>query len=113
MSDPTRIWIYLEDFWALVVDIWNRGVFGVAVALGAQDLFKNLIAGISILAERRFQPGDWIMVEGAGSAFAFPNRSIHVETPSGETPEPVVPPEPEGRKPDDGEKEFIMAERTS
>jgi len=53
------------------------------------------------------------IVEDAGSAFAFPSRSIYVETPSGETPEPFVPPEPEGRKPDDGEKEFIMAERTS
>jgi MscS family membrane protein len=239
---------------ASILDVWGieigpilagLGLFGVAVALGAQDLFKNLIAGILILAERRFQPGDWIMVEGtvegtvesigfrstrvrrfdmapvfvpnfalsdsvvtnfsnmtyrriywmigveykttvdqlrqirdgietyvlendafvppgqastfvridkfsdssidimlycftkttkwgewlkiketlaysikdivenAGSGFAFPSRSIYVETPSGETPEPFVPPEPEGRKPDDGEKEFIMAERTS
>jgi MscS family membrane protein len=40
------------------------GLFSVAVALGAKDLFQNLIAGISILAERRFKLGDWILVDG-------------------------------------------------
>ena len=34
------------------------------MALGAQDLFKNLISGILVLVERRFQVGDWIFVEG-------------------------------------------------
>ncbi len=56
-----------------VLEIWGievapllagLGLFGVAVALGAQDLFKNLIAGILILMERRFKNGDWIRVEG-------------------------------------------------
>ena len=36
----------------------------VAVALGAQDLFKNLISGILVLVEKRFKMGDWILVEG-------------------------------------------------
>lgn len=40
------------------------GLVGVAVALGAQDLFKNLISGLLILAEKRFNIGDWILVEG-------------------------------------------------
>ena len=44
--------------------IAGLGLFGVAVALGAQDLFKNLIGGISILIERRFSFGDWIKVDG-------------------------------------------------
>ena len=39
------------------------GLLSVAVALGAQDLFKNLISGILILLEKRFQNGDWIKVE--------------------------------------------------
>ena len=39
-------------------------LFGVAVALGAQDLFKNLLGGVSILIERFFALGDWIEVEG-------------------------------------------------
>jgi MscS family membrane protein len=58
---------------ATVLEIWGvevgpllagLGLFGVAVALGAQDLFKNLIAGLLIIAERRFNVGDWILVEG-------------------------------------------------
>jgi len=40
------------------------GIFGVAVALGAQDFFKNLIGGLSILAEKRFSAGEWIFVDG-------------------------------------------------
>lgn len=58
---------------ATILEIWGirigpiiagLGLFGVAVALGAQDLFKNLIAGILIIAEKRFNPGDWIKVDG-------------------------------------------------
>ena len=58
---------------AAVLEIWGikigpviagLGLFGVAVALGAQDLFKNLISGILVLVERRFQVGDWIFVDG-------------------------------------------------
>ena len=43
------------------------GLFSVAVALGAQDLFKNLISGILIIGENRFQPGDRIEVPGEAS----------------------------------------------
>ncbi len=58
---------------ATVLQIWGiqiapiiagAGLLGVAVALGAQDLFKNLIAGILILGEKRFKVGDWIRVDG-------------------------------------------------
>jgi len=58
---------------ATVLEIWGikiapilagLGLFGVAVALGAQDLFKNLISGILVIAEKRFNPGDWIKVDG-------------------------------------------------
>lgn len=44
--------------------IGGLGLLGVAVGLGAQDLFKNLIAGILILTEKRFVPGEWIKVDG-------------------------------------------------
>ncbi len=44
--------------------IAGLGLFGVAVALGAQDLFKNLISGIMIIMEKRFQLGDVIEVPG-------------------------------------------------
>lgn len=58
---------------AVILEIWGiavgpllagLGLFGAAVALGAQDLFKNLIGGVTIIAEKRFHPGEWIMVEG-------------------------------------------------
>ena len=54
------------ELWGIKVGpvIAGLGLFGVAVALGAQDLFKNLISGIMILMERRFTVGDVILVSG-------------------------------------------------
>ena len=58
---------------AVILEIWGiaigpllagLGLFGAAVALGAQDLCKNLIGGATVIAEKRFYPGDWIKVEG-------------------------------------------------
>jgi MscS family membrane protein len=58
---------------ATVLQVWGvqvapiiagAGLFGVAVALGAQDLFKNLIGGLLILGEKRFRKGEWIRVDG-------------------------------------------------
>ena len=58
---------------AAVLELWGikigpiiagLGLFGVAVALGAQDLFKNLISGILVLVAKIFKIGDWILVEG-------------------------------------------------
>ncbi len=54
------------ELWGIQIGpiVAGLGLFGVAVAFGAQDLFKNLISGTLILAEKRFQNGDWIKVEG-------------------------------------------------
>lgn len=58
---------------ATILEVWGikigpilagLGLFGVAVALGAQDLFKNLIGGILVIAEKRMRVGDWILVDG-------------------------------------------------
>lgn len=58
---------------AVILEVWGiavgpllagLGLFGAAVALGAQDLFKNLIAGMTVIAEKRFYPGEWVLVEG-------------------------------------------------
>ena len=58
---------------AAVLELWGikigpiiagLGIFGIAVALGAQDLFKNLISGILVLVEKRFKVGDLIFVDG-------------------------------------------------
>lgn len=74
---------------AIILEIWGIaiapllagfGLFGVAVALGAQDFFKNLIAGITIIAEKRFHPGEWIkvdgVVEGTVESIGFRSTSI-------------------------------------
>ena len=58
--------VAILELWGIKVGpvIAGLGLFGVAVALGAQDLFKNLISGIMILMERRFMIGDVISVSG-------------------------------------------------
>ena len=68
---------YLIIFLGLVavLEIWGikigpviagLGLFGVAIALGAQDLFKNLISGILILLEKRFHINDVIEIPSYG-----------------------------------------------
>lgn len=54
------------ETWGIKVGpvIAGLGLFGVAVALGAQDLFKNLISGIMIILERRFEINEIIEVPG-------------------------------------------------
>jgi MscS family membrane protein len=58
---------------AAILDVWGieigpilagLGLFGLAGALAAQDLLKNLLSGVLVLAERRFHVGDWIRVDG-------------------------------------------------
>jgi MscS family membrane protein len=58
---------------AAVLKVWGidigpvltgMGLAGAAVALAAQDLFKNLIGGMSNISEKRFQVGDWIRLDG-------------------------------------------------
>jgi len=74
---------------AIILEIWGiqvgpmlagLGLFGAAVALGAQDLFKNLIGGITIIAEHRFLNGDWIKVDGIveGVVEDIGLRSTHI-----------------------------------
>ena len=80
LSKAMVIWLvkflkYLILFLGVVavLEIWNikvgpviagLGLFGVAVALGAQDLFKNLISGIMIIFEKRFNINDTIELPG-------------------------------------------------
>ena len=58
---------------SIVLELWGvriatllagLGIVGAALALAAQDLIRNLISGILIILEKRFQPGEWIRVEG-------------------------------------------------
>ena len=38
----------------------SLGLVGMAVALGAQDLIKNMFAGLTIFLDRVFEKGNWI-----------------------------------------------------
>lgn len=70
------------ELWGIKVApiIAGLGLFGVAIALGAQDLFKNLISGILVLVEKRFKKGDVIsienIVEGTVEKIGFRSTSI-------------------------------------
>ncbi len=70
------------ELWGIRVGpiIAGLGLFGVAVALGAQDLFKNLISGILVLVEKRFKKGDVILidniVEGTVEKIGFRSTAI-------------------------------------
>ena len=70
------------ETWGIAVGplLAGLGIFGVAVALGAQDVFKNLIAGLLIIAEKRFAAGHWIKVDGVveGTVESIGFRSTRV-----------------------------------
>lgn len=57
--------ITILEWWGVHVAAFLTGLgfLGAAVVLGAQDLFKNLISGFLILAEKRFNHGDWVHVD--------------------------------------------------
>lgn len=82
--------IFIFTAMASIFQIWGiqigpiiagMGLFSVALALGAQDLFKNLIAGLVILVERRFVTGDRIAAENVdGTVERIGFRSTRIRT---------------------------------
>ena len=61
--------------------IAGLGIGGVAVALAAQDSIKNLLGGATILADKPFQVGDWVVIgefEGTVEQVGF--RSTRIRT---------------------------------
>ncbi len=61
--------------------IAGLGIGGLAVALAAQDTIKNLLGGITIFADRPFQVGDWVVVDGVeGTVEHVGFRSSRVRT---------------------------------
>ncbi len=61
--------------------IAGLGLGGLAVALAAQDTLKNLLGGATILADKPFQVGDWVIVddiEGTVEQIGF--RSTRIRT---------------------------------
>lgn len=61
--------------------IAGLGIGGIAAALAAQDTMRNLFGGLTVLADRPFQVGDWITVgdvEGTVEKIGF--RSTRIRT---------------------------------
>ena len=61
--------------------IAGLGLGGLAVALAAQDTLKNLLGGATILADKPFQVGDWVVmgdIEGTVEQVGF--RSTRIRT---------------------------------
>lgn len=57
------------------------GVGGISLAFAAQDSIRNLIGGVTILADKPFQVGDWVImgdVEGTVEQVGF--RSTRIRT---------------------------------
>ena len=88
LINAVKVLVFILGFSA-VLELWGvkvgpiiagLGLFGVAVALGAQDLFKNLISGILVLIEKRFKKGDVIViqdvVEGTVEKVGFRSTAI-------------------------------------
>ena len=70
------------EVWGIQVAplIASLGILGVAVALGAQDFFKNLISGLVVLSEKRYRTGDRVQLSGVvdGSVERIGFRSTRV-----------------------------------
>ena len=61
--------------------IAGLGIGGIAVALAARDSIRNLIGGATILADKPFQVGDWVVIgdfEGTVEQVGF--RSTRIRT---------------------------------
>ena len=58
------------------------GIGGIALALAAQDLVKNLFGSLTVLLDRPFEIGDYILVSGIeGTVEEVAFRSTRIRTP--------------------------------
>ena len=61
--------------------IAGLGIGGLAFALAAQDTVKNLFGGVTIFADKPFEVGDWVVVDGIeGTVEQVGFRSTRVRT---------------------------------
>ena len=56
----------IVEHWGVKITavIASLGVVAIGVGLGAQDMFRNIISGIAIISENRFNVGDIVKTEG-------------------------------------------------
>ena len=78
LTDELKYWLFkiirytiiilgvvaILETWGIKVGpiVAGLGLFGIAVALGAQDLFKNLISGLLIILEKNISIGDVVLI---------------------------------------------------
>ncbi|MDJ0767883.1 MAG: mechanosensitive ion channel [Ilumatobacter sp.] len=61
--------------------IAGLGLGGLAIALAAQDTVRNLLGGVTIFADKPFEVGDWVVVDGVeGTVEQVGFRSTRVRT---------------------------------
>ncbi len=61
--------------------IAGLGLGGLAIALAAQDTVRNVLAGATIFADKPFEVGDWVVVDGVeGTVETVGFRSTRVRT---------------------------------
>ena len=61
--------------------IAGLGLGGLGIALAAQDTVRNLLGGVTIFADKPFEVGDWVVVDGVeGTVEAVGFRSTRVRT---------------------------------
>jgi small-conductance mechanosensitive channel len=61
--------------------IAGLGLGGLAIALAAQDTVRNLLGGVTIFADKPFEVGDWVVVDGIeGTVETVGFRSTKVRT---------------------------------
>jgi MscS family membrane protein len=57
------------------------GLGGLAIALAAQDTVRNVLGGVTIFADKPFEVGDWVIVDGVeGTVETVGFRSTRVRT---------------------------------
>ena len=61
--------------------VTGLGLGGLAVALAAQDTVRNMLGGVTIFADKPFEVGDWVVVDGIeGTVETVGFRSTRVRT---------------------------------
>lgn len=70
--------------WRIDVTAWlaSAGIVGIAVGFAAQDTLANLIAGLSIMIDRPYKIGDYLVIDGTvrGRVTAIGMRSTRMLT---------------------------------
>ena len=92
LLDGARYVLWVSMIFAVVGGIWERtdwfstlftasAVGTVILGFALQDTLANFFAGVSLLAERIYAPGDWVVVGGVeGEVLRISRRSTQLQT---------------------------------